>query len=99
MKSLLLAFCWPSDGTFLFQESEHNVCCALNLRRSDLLLMPLPMFELIHLGAYNIELLVTYIRVMSFLDLDLIMSKQVKPARGLYYKTFYGRNLLIFVIS
>ena len=61
--------------------------------------MPLPMFELIHLGAYNIELLVTYIRVMSFLDLDLIMSKQVKPARGLYYKTFYGRNLLIFVIS
>ena len=59
------------------QESEQHVGCCLNLRRSDLLLMPLPMFELIHLGAYNVELLVTYIRVMSFLDLDLIMSKQV----------------------
>jgi len=54
------------------------VDCALNLRRNDLLLMPLPMFELINLGAYHVELLVTYIRVMSFLDLDLIMSKQVK---------------------
>ena len=47
------------------------------MRRSDLLLMPLPMFELIHLGAYNIELLVSYIRVMSFLDLDLVLAKQV----------------------
>jgi len=61
----------------VLQEGEQNVGCSLNLRRSDLLLMPLPMFELIHLGAYNIELLVSYIRVMSFLDLDLVHAKQV----------------------
>ena len=57
--------------------SEQNVGCCLNLKRTDLLLLPLPMFEFIHLGAYHIELLVSYIRVMSFLDLDLIMAKQV----------------------
>ena len=75
--------CSPhSTMVLLFQESERNLDCALNLRRNDLLLMPLPMFELINLGAYHVELLVTYIRVMSFLDLDLTMSKQVKFNRS-----------------
>ncbi len=40
-------------GFFSFdQESESNVGCSLNLRRNDLLLMPLPMFELIHLVRF-----------------------------------------------
>jgi len=34
----------------------------------------------------------------SVIILSVVMLNVVAPARGLYYKTFYGRNLRIFVI-
>jgi hypothetical protein len=45
------------------------------------------------------------LRVESFVDFNLHWLRQTQTlkkvfqGRGLYYKTFYGRNLLIFVIS
>ena len=57
-------------------ESNSRPCCINIVERNDLLPIPLNTFELLHMSAYNHDLLSNYCRGNTLLDVEIHTLKQ-----------------------